>query len=190
MAKDCYDRTRRWVSEVNTKGSGREYYSAEMVALAPPEKAGYLPMDRLQLDVERHEHIYNPDPLGSANRDPGVVFYACTDFRQAVANFDLQPFVEGFVRRLSIDVPGYLWRVGPKFFDRGIGVAFDPHQRAFQPRRWPVPKAVVEAFGPVRQIMVHRCQICNTEDDRVVQQPSDKITHAHYECYLQGGPAQ
>ena len=193
QAKDSWERLKRWVGEVNRKGEGRTYYSAEAVALAPPQRAGFLPMDRLQMDVGRHEQVFNPDPLGSRKRDPGVVFYACSDFREAVANFDLSPFVEGYVRRLSAEVPEYVWRIGPHFYDRSIGLKFDPETRSFQPRRYPVPKQVVDAFGAIKSLMVHPCAICGKEDDLVVAQPSMATPYAHHGCYVKapasGGPA-
>lgn len=188
QAKDSWDRLKRWVGEVNRKGEARTYYSAEFVALAPPGRAGFLPLDRLQLDVARHEQLFNPDPMGSRKRDPGVVFYACSDFREAVANFDLTPFVEGYVRRLSLEVPEYLWRIGPHFYDRSIGLKFDPETRSFDVRRYPVPKQVVDAFGAITSLLVHPCAICGKEDDKVVTQPSDKTPYAHHACYVGGSP--
>jgi hypothetical protein len=189
QAKDSWDRLKRWVSETNRKGEGRTYYSAEMVALAPPQRAGFLPLDRLQLDVERHEHLFNPDPMGSRKRDPGVVFYACSDFREAVANFDLSPFVEAYVRRLSQEVGEYVWRIGPHFYDRSIGLRWDAENAAFQPRRFPVPKQVVDAFGAIQSIMVHECAVCGKTDDQVVAQPSPTTAYAHHACYVKGAPA-
>jgi hypothetical protein len=189
QAKDSWERLKRWVGEVNRKGEGRTYYSADFVSLAPPQRAGFLPMDRLQMDVGRHEHLFNPDPMGVRKRDPGVVFYATSDFREAVANFDLAPFVEGYVRRLSVEVPGYVWRIGPHFYDRSIGLAFDPAKRVFSVRRYPVPKQVVDAFGAIKSILVMECVVCGKEDDKVVAQPSDKTPYAHAECYLGGPPA-
>ncbi|HEX2022728.1 MAG TPA: hypothetical protein VHH36_08435 [Candidatus Thermoplasmatota archaeon] len=189
QAKDSWDRLKRWMNEVNRKGEARTYYAAEMVALAPPQRAGFLPLDRLQVDVARHEHLFNPDPLASRKRDPGVVFHATTDFREAVANFDLTPFVEAYVRRLSQEVPEYVWRVGGRFYDRSLGLKFDPEARAFEPRRYPVPKQVVDAFGAISSILVQECGICGKSDDRVVAQPSDKTRYAHRECYAQGAQA-
>ncbi len=190
QAKDSWDRMRRWVGEVNRKEEGRTYYSAEMVALAPPQKAGFLPQDRLQLDIERHEALFNPDPMASRKRDPGVVFYATTDFREAVANFDLTPFVEAYVRRLSHEVHEYVWRIGPHFYDRSVGLKWDAANHAFQARRYPVPKQVVEAFGAIQSIMVHDCGICSKGDDTVVAQPSSVTPYAHHACYVSGaGPA-
>lgn len=183
QAKDSWERLKRWVGEVNRKGEARPYYSAEFVALAPPQRAGFLPLDRLQMDVARHEHLFNPDPLGSRKRDPGVVFHACSDFREAVANFDLNPFVEAYVRRLSVEVPEYVWRIGPRFYDRSLGLAFDAERRAFQVRRYPVPKQVVDAFGSIKSILVHACGVCGKEDDKVVAQPSEKTPYAHFDCY-------
>jgi hypothetical protein len=158
------------------------------VALAPPSRGGFLPMDRLQVDVARHEQLFNPDPMGSRKRDPGVVFYACSDFREAAANFDLNPFVEAYVRRLSVEVPEYVWRIGPRFYDRSIGLAFDPATRSFNVRRYPVPKQVVDAFGAIKQILVMDCKVCGKTDDKVVAQPSDKTPYAHTECYLGKAP--
>ena len=189
QARDSWDRLKRWVGEVNRKGEGRTYYSAEFVALAPPQRAGFLPLDRLQLDVARHEQLFNPDPLGNRKRDPGVVFYACSDFREAVANFDLTPFVEAYVRRLSQEVPEFVWRIGPHFYDRSLGLSFNPETRAFQPRRYPVPKQVVDAFGAIQSILVMECGVCGKQDDRVVAQPSDKTPYAHHDCYVKGAPA-
>src|SRR5919201_939761 len=63
QAKDSWERLKRWVSETNRKGEARQYYSAEFVALAPPARAGFLPLDRLQMDVARHEQLFNPDPM-------------------------------------------------------------------------------------------------------------------------------
>ena len=183
QAKDSWERLKRWVNETNRKGDARTFYSAEFVALAPPGRAGFLPMDRLQMDVARHEQLFNPDPMGSRKRDPGVVFYACSDFREAVANFDLNPFVEAYVRRLSVEVPEYVWRIGPRFYDRSIGLAFDPATRSFSVRRYPVPKQVVDAFGAIKQILVMDCKVCGKTDDKVVAQPSDKTPYAHTECY-------
>ncbi|HET6405864.1 MAG TPA: hypothetical protein VFH78_14570 [Candidatus Thermoplasmatota archaeon] len=185
QAKDSWERLKRWMGEVNRKNEARTYYSAEAVALAPPQVAGFLPQDRLQVDIARHEQLFNPDPMGSRKRDPGVVFYACTDFRQAVANFDLQPFVEAYVRRLSVEVPEYVWRIGPHFYDRSIGLAFDVKTRSFSVRRYPVPKQVVDAFGAIKQILVMECRVCGKTDDKVVAQPSDKIPYSHAECYVQ-----
>ena len=185
QAKDSWERLKRWVNEVNRKGEARQYYSAEAVALAPPQRAGFLPMDRLQLDVGRHEQVFNPDPLHGRKRDPGVVFHATSDFREAVANFDLSPFVEGYVRRLSLEVPEYVWRIGPHFYDRSIGLKFDPETRSFQPRRYPVPKQVVDAFGAIKSILVHPCALCGKEDDQVVAQPNGVVPYAHHACYLQ-----
>ena len=192
QAKDSWERLKRWVSETNRKGDARTYYSAEMVALAPPQRAGFLPLDRLQMDVARHEQLFNPDPLGSRKRDPGVVFHACSDFREAVANFDLNPFVEGYVRRLSQEVPEYVWRIGPRFYDRSLGLKFDPATRSFEVRRYPVPKQVVDAFGAITSILVMKCGVCGKEDDKVVAQPSARTPYAHKECYAAGalaGPA-
>lgn len=183
QAKDSWERLKRWMGEVNRKGEAREFYSAEMVALAPPQVAGFLPQDRLQVDIARHEQLFNPDPMGSRKRDPGVVFYACTDFRQAVANFDLNPFVEAYVRRLSVEVPEYVWRIGPHFYDRSIGLAFDVKTRSFSVRRYPVPKQVVDGFGAIKQILVMECRVCGKTDDKVVAQPSDKLPFCHAECY-------
>jgi hypothetical protein len=188
QARDSWDRLKRWVGEVNRKGEGRTYYSAEFVALAPPGRAGFLPLDRLQMDVARHEQLFNPDPLGSRKRDAGVVFHACSDFREAVANFDLNPFVEGYVRRLSAEVPDYVWRIGPHFYDRSIGLKFDPETRSFEVRRYPVPKPVVDAFGSISSILVQKCGVCGKEDDKVVAQPSEKTPYAHHACYLGTGP--
>lgn len=187
QAKDSWDRLRRWIGEVNRKGEGRTYYSAEAVAIAPPQRAGFLPLDRLQLDVDRHEHVFNPDPMGSRKREPGVVFYATTDFREAVSNFDLSPFVEAYVRRLSHEVGEYVWRIGPRFYDRSIGLKFDPATRSFQPRRYPVPKQVVDAFGAITSIMVHACAVCGKTDDQVVAQPNSETPYAHHACYV-GAP--
>lgn len=184
QAKDSWERLKRWVNETNRKGEARQYYSAEFVALAPPSRAGFLPLDRLQMDVARHEQLFNPDPLGSRKRDPGVVFHACSDFRDAVANFDLNPFVEGYVRRLSQEVPEFVWRVGPHFYDRSIGLAFDPATRSFSPRRYPVPKQVVDAFGAISSLLVMTCSVCGKEDDKVVAQPSSKTPYAHKDCYV------
>lgn len=189
QAKDAWDRLRRWKGEVNRKEEGRTYYSAEAVALAPPQKAGFLPMDRVEFDIERHEHLFNPDPQSVRKRDPGVVFYACTDFRQAVANVDLSPFVEAYVRRLSGEVPEYVWRVGARFYDRSIGLKWDAENFAFQPRRYPVQKQVVEAFGAIKSLMVHDCAICGNADDNVVAQPSTETPYAHHPCYVTGAPA-
>lgn len=189
QAKDSWERLKRWVNETNRKEEARTYYSAEFVALAPPARAGFLPQDRLQLDVARHEHLFNPDPLGSRKREPGVVFYACSDFREAVANFDLTPFVEGYVRRLSQEVPEYVWRIGPRFYDRTIGLKFDPETRSFEPRRYPVPKQVVDSFGVVSSLLVRECGICGQTDDKVVAQPSAKTPYAHQGCYTGRGPA-
>jgi hypothetical protein len=189
QAKDSWERLKRWVGETNRKGEARTYYSAEMVALAPPQRAGFLPLDRLQMDVARHENLFNPDPMAARKRDPGVVFYAYSDFREAVANFDLNPFVEGYVRRLSQEVPEFVWRIGPRFYDRSIGLAFDPETRSFSVRRYPVPKQVVDAFGSITSLLVMKCAVCGKEDDKVVAQPSEKTPHAHKECYLQGAPA-
>ncbi len=190
QAKDSWDRLRRWVGEVNRKGEGRTYYSAEAVAMAPPQRAGFLPLDRLQLDVDRHESLFNPDPMGSRKRDPGVVFYACSDFREAVANFDLTPFVEAYVRRLSGEVPDFVWRVGPHFYDRSIGLKWDADLGAFQPRRYPVPKPVVDAFGAIKSVLVHACSICGKEDDLVVAQPSLTNRYSHYACFTSQSGAQ
>lgn len=187
QARDSWDRLKRWVNEVNRKEEGRQYYSAEFVALAPPARGGFLPLDRLQLDVARHEHLFNPDPLGSRKRDPGVVFYACSDFREAVANFDLTPFVEAYVRRLSHEVPEYVWRIGPHFYDRSIGLKFDAANRAFEARRYPVPKQVVDAFGAITSLLVRECAICGKTDDKVVAQPTDKTPYAHHACYVASG---
>jgi len=185
QAKDSWDRLRRWVGEVNRKGEARQYYSAEFVLLAPPSRATFLPQDRLQLDVARHEQLFNPDPFGSrAKRDPGVVFLANSDYREAVANFDLNPFVEAYVRRLSHEVPEFVWRIGPHFYDRSIGLKFDPEARAFEVRRYPVPKQVVDAFGSITTLLVQKCAVCGKEDDKVVAQPSGKTPYAHKECYL------
>ena len=184
QAKDSWERLKRWMNEVNRKGEARQYYSAEFVALAPPQRAGFLPMDRLQVDIGRHEQLFNPDPMGSRKRDPGVVFHATSDFREAAANFDLTPFVEAYVRRLSVEVPEYVWRIGPRFYDRSIGVAFDAEKRAFSVRRYPVPKQVVDAFGAIKSILVMECKFCGKTDDKVVAQPSDKTPYAHAECYL------
>lgn len=189
QAKDCWDRLRRWIGEVNRKEEGRTYYNPEAVALAPPQKAGFLPLDRIQLDIDRHEQLFNPDPLAVRKRDPGVVFYASTDFRQAVSNTDLSVFVEAYVRRLSGEVPEYLWRVGPRFYDRSIGLKWDAEHHAFQPRRYPVPKQVVEAFGAIKSLMVHDCGICGNADDTVVAQPSSDTPYAHHACYVTGAPA-
>ena len=190
QAKDSWERLKRWVGEVNRKGEGRTHYSAEFVSLAPPQRRGFLPLDRLQMDVARHEQLFNPDPLGSrARRDPGVVFQACSDFREAVANFDLNPFVEAYVRRLSQEVPDYVWRIGPRFYDRSIGLRFDPETRSFDVRRYPVPKPVVDAFGSITSLLVQKCAVCGKEDDKVVAQPSDKTPYAHANCYLHGVPA-
>lgn len=189
QAKDSWERLKRWVNEVNRKGEARQHYSAEFVALAGPQRGGFLPLDRLQIDVARHEQLFNPDPLGSRKRDPGVVFHACSDFREAVANFDLSPFVEGYVRRLSLEVPEYVWRIGPHFYDRSIGLAFDPQRRVFTVRRYPVPKQVVDAFGAIKSILVMECRICGKTDDKVVAQPSDKTPYAHAECYQPAPPA-
>ena len=190
QAKDSWERLKRWMGEVNRKGEAREYYSAAMVALAPPQVAGFLPQDRLQVDIARHEQLFNPDPMGSRKRDPGVVFYACTDFRQAVANFDLTPFVEAYVRRLSVEVPEYVWRIGPHFYDRSIGLAFDVKTRSFSVRRYPVPKQVVDAFGAIKQILVMECRVCGKTDDKVVAQPSDKLPFCHAECYQANAGAE
>lgn len=184
QAKDSWERLKRWVNETNRKGEARTYYSAEFVALAPPNRRGFLPLDRLQMDVARHEQLFNPDPLGSRKRDPGVVFHACSDFREAVANFDLTPFVEAYVRRLSGEVPEFVWRIGPHFYDRTIGLAFDPETRSFSPRRYPVPKQIVDAYGSVTSLLVMKCPLCGKEDDKVVAQPSEKTPYAHKECYL------
>lgn len=184
QAKDSWERLKRWVGEVNRKGEARTYYSAEFVSIASPARRGFLPLDRLQMDVARHEHLFNPDPMGTRTRDPGVVFFACSDFREAVANFDLSPFVEGYVRRLSQEVPDYVWRIGPHFYDRSIGLKFDPETRSFEPRRYPVPKQVVDAFGTITSLLVHKCAICQKEDDKVVAQPSERAPHAHKECYV------
>ena len=189
QAKDSWERLKRWMGEVNRKGEGRTYYSAEFVALAPPQRGGFLPQDRLQVDVARHEQLFNPDPMGSRKRDAGVVFYACSDFREAVANFDLNPFVEAYVRRLSVEVPEYVWRIGPHFYDRSIGLAFDVKTRSFSVRRYPVPKQVVDAFGAIKQILVMECRVCGKTDDKVIAQPSDKLPYAHTECYLGGASA-
>ncbi|MFA5861143.1 MAG: hypothetical protein WDA16_05560 [Candidatus Thermoplasmatota archaeon] len=193
QAKDSWERLKRWTNEVNRKGEGRTYYNAEFVALAPQSRAGFLPQDRLQFDVGRHEQVFNPDPFGSqAKRDPGVVFYACSDFREAVANFDLNPFVEAYVRRLSQEVPEFVWRIGPHFYDRSIGLKFDPETRSFEVRRYPVPKQVVDAFGSITMLMVQKCAVCGKEDDKVIAQPSGKTPYAHKECYLgvpRAGPA-
>lgn len=189
QAKDSWERLKRWMNEVNRKGEARTYYSAEFVALAPPQVGGFLPLDRLQVDVARHEVLFNPDPMGSRKRDPGVVFHATTDFRQAAANFDLNPFVEAYVRRLSVEVPEYVWRIGPRFYDRSLGLAFDPTSRSFNVRRYPVPKQVVDAFGAIKQILVMDCKVCGKTDDKVIAQPSDKTGYAHTECYL-GKPLQ
>ena len=188
QAKDSWDRLRRWMNEINRKEEGRTYYSAEFLALAPPATAGFLPQDRVQVDVARHEQLFNPDPMGSRKRDPGVVFHACSDFREAVANFDLNPFVEAYVRRLSVEVPEYVWRIGPHFYDRSIGLAFDPKTRAFSVRRYPVPKQVVDAFGAIKQVLVHECRVCGKTDDKVIAQPSDKLPFSHTECYVGGAP--
>ena len=188
QAKDSWERLKRWINEVNRKGEARTFYSAESVALAPPSIAGFLPLDRLQIDIARHEQLFNPDPLGSRKRDPGVVFHATTDFRQAVANFDLSPFVEAYVRRLSVEVPEYVWRIGPHFYDRSIGLAFDPTTRAFSVRRYPVPKPVVDAFGAIKQVLVHECGVCGKTDDKVIAQPTDITPFCHTECYLGKAP--
>jgi hypothetical protein len=187
QAKDSWERLKRWVNETNRKGEARTYYSAEMVAQAPPQRAGFLPQDRLQMDIGRHEQLFNPDPLAARKRDPGVVFYAYSDFREAAANFDLTPFVEGYVRRLSQEVPEFVWRIGPHFYDRSIGLAFDAETRSFSVRRFPVPKQVVDAFGAITSILVMKCGVCGKEDDKVVAQPSEKTAYAHKECYL-GAP--
>lgn len=187
QAKDSWERLKRWINEVNRKNEARQYYSAEFVALSPPSRGGFLPLDRLQVDVARHEQLFNPDPLSSRKRDPGVVFYACSDFREAAANFDLNPFVEAYVRRLSLEVPEYVWRIGPHFYDRSIGLAFDVKTRSFSVRRYPVPKQVVDAFGSIKSILVMDCRVCGKTDDKVVAQPSDKTPYAHTECYV--GPA-
>lgn len=184
QAKDSWERLKRWVGETNRKGEARTYYSAEMVALAPPSRAGFLPQDRLQMDVARHEQLFNPDPLGSRKRDPGVVFYACSDFREAVANFDLTPFVEGYVRRLSQEVPEYVWRIGPHFYDRSVGLKFHADTRSFEARRYPVPKQVVDAFGSITALLVRECAVCGQTDDKVVAQPSAKTPYAHHACYV------
>ncbi len=189
QAKDSWDRLKRWVGEVNRKGEGKLYHSMEAVALAGPQRGGFLPQDRLQLDVARHEDLFNPDPLHLRKRDPGVVFYAATDFREAVANFDLSPFVEAYVRRLSQEVPEFVWRVGPHFYDRSLGLAFDAQTRSFNVRRYPVPKQVVDAFGAISAIMVRDCAVCGKADDKVVAQPSDKVPYAHQSCYVGGAPA-
>lgn len=186
QAKDSWDRLKRWVGEVNRKGEAVQYYNMEAVALAGPQRGGFLPRDRLQLDVARHEDLFNSDPLHLRKRDPGVVFFASSDFREAVANFDLTPFVEGYVRRLSQEVPEYVWRIGPHFYDRSLGLAFDPATRSFGVRRYPVPKQVVEAFGAISSLLVRECAVCGKADDKVVAQPSDKLPYAHQACYLQG----
>ena len=189
QAKDSWDRLKRWVGEMNRKGEAKTYHSMEAVALAGPQRGGFLPLDRLQLDVARHETLFNPDPLHLRKRDPGVVFYASSDFREAVANFDLAPFVEGYVRRLSQEVPEFVWRIGPHFYDRSIGLAFDANTRSFNVRRYPVPKQVVDAFGSISSILVRDCAICQKTDDKVVAQPSEKTPYAHSACYLAGAPA-
>ena len=183
QAKDSWERLKRWMNEVNRKGEARTFYSAEFVALGPPSRGGFLPMDRLQVDIGRHEQLFNPDPMGSRKRDAGVVFHASSDFREAAANFDLNPFVEAYVRRLSVEVPEYVWRIGPRFYDRSIGVAFDVKTRSFSVRRYPVPKQVVDGFGAIKQILVMECKVCGKTDDKVVAQPSDKTPFAHTECY-------
>lgn len=188
QAKDSWERLKRWINEVNRKEEGRTYYSADFVALVPPQRAGFLPRDRLQVDVARHEQLFNPDPLANRKRDAGVVFFASTDFREAAANFDLTPFVEAYVRRLSVEVPEYVWRMGPRFYDRSIGLAFDPQKRAFQVRRYPVPKQVVDAFGAIKSILVMECGVCGKTDDKVVAQPFDKTPFAHFECFTGGAP--
>jgi hypothetical protein len=189
QAKDSWERLKRWVGEVNRKGEAKTYYSLEAVALAGPQRGGFLPQERLQLDVARHEELFNPDPLHLRKRDPGVVFYAASDFREAVANFDVSPFVEAYVRRLSQEVPEYVWRIGPHFYDRSIGLAFDAQTRSFNVRRYPVPKQVVDAFGSISAILVRDCAVCGKADDKVVAQPSDKIPYAHQACYVGGAPS-
>lgn len=189
QARDSWDRLKRWVNETNRKNEARTYYSPEFISLAPPQRAGFLPLDRLQMDIGRHEQLFNPDPLAARKRDAGVVFYAMSDFRDAVANFDLNPFVEGYVRRLSLEVPEYVWRIGTHFYDRSIGLNFDPMTRSFTVRRYPVPKQVVDAFGSIKSILVMKCPVCGKEDDKVVAQPSSKTPYAHHDCYLgKAGP--
>ncbi len=192
LAKDTYDRTRRWVAETNRKGEAAAYLDFTNLAVAPRERQAFMPRDRLHIEVERHEQVFNPDPIagtGSSGKLPtGVVFMGVTDFREAVANFDLRPLLEAFVRRMSATTPEYVWQIGDHHYWRTNGYLFADGR--WEPRRFPVPKQVVLALGPLPPVAPATCVICGKADERVSPTPDPTREYAHNACLDSGAPAR
>jgi hypothetical protein len=192
LARDCYARTKRWVGEANRKEEASEFLDFRNLSVAPRERASFMPRDRLALEVERHEDLYNPDPIAgtgaSGKLPPGIVFLGVTDLREAVANFDLVPFVEAYVRRLSALAPDYVWQFGDHHYYRTNGYVYKEDH--WEPRRFPVPKQVVQALGAVPMAAPAACVICGKADDRVAPTVDPARPHAHVKCFESGEPAR
>jgi hypothetical protein len=193
--KDLHDRLRRWVSEANKKGLAPGLISPEAVARIPRERASFVPSDRLYLEADRHDQVFNTDPLAMRQTKPGVVFTAATDLQEVIANFDLRPFVDAYVRRLSALMPDHVWRVGTSGTERyyirtnGFRLNLQAPMR-FESRRFPVPKQVVDAFGPMKVIPPPpTCVVCGKQDEKVGLQPDPKRREAHGECLAGAPPA-
>lgn len=191
LAKDSFDRTKRWISETNRKGEAKEFLDFTLLAVAPPARRSFMPADRLALEVERHEQLYNPDPIagtGSSGKLPsGIVFMGVTDLRECIANFDVRVFVEAFVRRLSATAPEYVWQFGDHHYWRTNGYLYADSK--WEPRRFPVPKQVVMALGPLPPVAPATCVICGKADDKVSPQMDPAREHAHNACFATGAPA-
>ncbi|MHB8605571.1 MAG: hypothetical protein ACYDCK_09995 [Thermoplasmatota archaeon] len=191
LAKENYEKLRRWLNGENHKGTAKDYLEFTNLALAPPARARFIPRDRLHLEVERHEQVFNPDPLagaGASGKLPsGIVFMGVTDLRDAVANFDLRPFIEAYVRRLSAQVPDYVFQFGEHHYWRTIGYTYaDGH---WDPRRFPVPKQVVDALGPIPRVAPAECVICGKVDEKISPTTDPKKPYAHRACLDSGAPA-
>lgn len=185
--RDCYDRLRRYISETNRKGEAAPLVSAEAIATIPKPRLAFVPKDRLYIEADRHDQVFNSDPLAQRAKRPGTIFSAETNLTQVVANFDLRPFVEGFVRRLSATMPDHVWQIGSgdgaRFYIRANGFRLNKETNRFETRRYPVPKSVVDCFGPMKVVPPPPvCGICKKQDEKVALQPDPKMREAHGEC--------
>ncbi|HWG91759.1 MAG TPA: hypothetical protein VNZ52_12995, partial [Candidatus Thermoplasmatota archaeon] len=137
LSKELHDRLKRWMHDVNRTGRGMEFVSRTALMQIPQSKVGFVPQDRLYIESEGPESVFASDPEAAGPLPTGVAFHATTDPGALAANFDLAPFLESYVRRMSGLFPQFVWQIGDKYYHRTTGLVLVQDPPRFEARRFP-----------------------------------------------------
>jgi len=180
--------TQKWIETANSTGECRKYYlQRRSDDYGPDEPKGSKGL-RLYSPIEG---LYHPG-VYEEGEPPEESFFGYTNMDDVEANFNVIPFIEEYVRRLSGLITDLVWTFdysGEAFYRGRVMTikkyGYAKHPPCTAPRKDPIPVYVHRALSPSEiKLPYLRCTYCKKRDGEVTPQFIGKTFSAHESCLI------